>query len=307
FAIEPRSSTEMLLGNRLRYEKSGMPPLTMGVQVRSNRGEVSVPSEVQIVKRATLDTAFNAGVTPTLSLGTNRITLDAGIQFTMRRDSVVPVEINQRLFRQYLYLSTSAFGNWLAVRGSAFHESGPFSLRQLNSKETGANVEFTVARPWGRMGLVTGWSARNLKFEPLVREFYTTNTYAGVERRFGKNLKLTLLGNYIRSWRVQDLSYATAQAMTPSFAFDYRPSPKWTFEGNFAFQRGMNIHTYDNVQSRILISYIKPYRSNTSDGFGVVPVEYPIRISFGVQQAQFMNFTGRGSSQIRPVVRVSLF
>ncbi|MEO5935769.1 MAG: tetratricopeptide repeat protein, partial [Terriglobales bacterium] len=307
FAIEPRSSTEMLLGNRFRYEKPGMPPVTMGVQVRSNRGEVSVPSEVQIIKRATLDTAFNAGVTPTMSLGTNRITMDAGIQFTMRRDSVAPIEINQRLFRQYLYLSTSAFGNWLAVRGSAFHESGPFSLRQLSSKETGANVEFTVARPWGRMGLVTGWSARNLKFEPLVREFYSTNTYAGVERRFGKNLKLTLLGNYIRSWRVQDLSYATAQAMAPSFAFDYRPSPKWTFEGNFAFQRGMNIHTYDNVQSRILISYIKPYRSNSSDGFGVVPVEYPIRISFGIQQAQFMNFTGRGSSQIRPVVRVSLF
>ena len=128
-----------------------------------------------------------------------------------------------------------------------------------------------------------------------------------MERRFGKNLKLTALGNYIRSWRVQDLQYATAQAMAPSFAFDYRPSPKWTFEGNFMLQRGMNIHTYDNVQSRILISYVKPFRSSSSDGFGMVPVEYPIRISVGIQQEQFLNFTGRGTSQIRPVVRVSLF
>lgn len=307
FPIEPRSSSEFLLSNRFRYEKPGMPPVSMGVQLRSDRGEVSVPSEVQIVRRATLDTAFNAGLTPTLSLGSNRISLDAGIQFTVRRDRVSPVEINQNLFRQFLYFSTSPFGNWLAVRGSAFHEGGAFSARTLNSKDVGANVEFTVARPWGRTGLVTGWSARNLKFDPLVREFYSTNTYVGLQRRFGKNLKLTLLGNYIRSWRVQDLSYATAQAMAPSFAFDYRPGPKWAFEGNFVFQRGMNIHAYDNVQSRILISYVKPFRSNSSDGFGIVPVEYPIRISFGVQQAQFMNFTGRGSSQIRPVVRVSLF
>lgn len=307
FVIEPRSSMEMLLGNRFRYEKSGMPPVVFGVQVRTDRGEVSVPTEVQIIKRATLDTNFHAGVAPTLSLGTNRVNLDTGIQFTVRRDSVSPIEINQNLIRQYLYFSTSSFGNWLSVRGQAFHESGPFSQRNLNSNELGANVEFTVARPWGRTGLVTGWSGRDLKFNPLIREFYSTNTYVGVERRFGKNLKLTALGNYIRSWRVQDLQYVTAQAMAPSFAFDYRPSPKWTFEGNFAFQRGMNLHTYDNVQSRILISYVKPFRSSSNDGFGMVPVEYPIKISFGIQQEQFLNFTGRGNSQIRPVVRVSLF
>ena len=164
-----------------------------------------------------------------------------------------------------------------------------------------------MARPWGRTGLIAGWSGRDLRFDPLVREFYSTNTYAGIERRFGKNLKITALGNYIRSWRVQDLQYVTAQAMAPSVAFDYRPSPKWTFEGNVAFQRGMNIHTYDNVQSRFLISYVKPFRSSSSDGFGMVPVEYPIRLSFGIQQEQFLNFTGRGNSQIRPVVRLSLF
>ncbi|HUS19743.1 MAG TPA: tetratricopeptide repeat protein [Terriglobales bacterium] len=307
FVIEPRSSMEMLLSNRFRYERSGLPPLSMGVQVRTDRGEVSVPTEIQIVKRATMDTSFNAGITPTLSLGSNRITFDTGIQFTVRRDSVSPIAINQNLFRQFLYFSTSPFGNWLSVRGQAFHEAGPFGLRDLNSREVGANLEFTVARPWGRTGLIAGWSGRDLKFEPLIREFFSTNTYVGIERRFGRNLKLTALGNYIRSWRVQELQYATAQAMAPSFAFDYRPSPKWTFEGNFMLQRGMNLHTYDNIQSRILISYVKPFRSSSSDGFGVVPVEYPIRISFGIQQEQFMNFTGRGTSQIRPVVRVSLF
>jgi len=305
--ISPRSSTELLMSNRFRYERAGMPPVVMGMHVRTDRGEVSVPFEVDPIKRATVDTAFHAGAIPSLSLFGSRVTMDAGIQFTLRRDSESPIAVNQNLFRQYLYLTTSPIGNWLTLRGSAFHESGPFSLRDLRSRELGASVEFTVARPWGRTGLITGWSARDHKFEPLVREFFSTNTYAGIERKFGENFKLTVLGNYIRSWRVQDLEYVTAQAMAPSVAFDYRPSPRWAFEGNFAFQRGMNIHDYDNVQSRFLISYVKPFRSSSSDGFGIVPVEYPIKISFGVQQAQFFKFTGRGSSQFRPVVRVSLF
>lgn len=155
--------------------------------------------------------------------------------------------------------------------------------------------------------MITGWSARNLQFDPLIREFFTTSTYVGLQRKFGRSLQMTVLGEFVRSWRVQDTSYAIAQAMRPGMNFEYRPNNRWSFEGNFAFERGQGFHAYDNVQSGIYINYVKPFRSSVTDGFGVVPVDYPVRISFGIQQAQYLNITGRGSSLFRPVVRLSLF
>jgi hypothetical protein len=44
-----------------------------------------------------------------------------------------------------------------------------------------------------------------------------------------------------------------------------------------------------------------------TDGFGEVPVEYPLRFSVGVQTDNFYNFTGQGQAQIRPVIRLTVF
>jgi len=66
-------------------------------------------------------------------------------------------------------------------------------------------------------------------------------------------------------------------------------------------------HFYDNVQSGFFISYVKPLRRSMDDGTGPVPIEYPLRFSFGIQDQQFFNATGRGTSQFRPVVRLTLF
>jgi len=43
-------------------------------------------------------------------------------------------------------------------------------------------------------------------------------------------------------------------------------------------------HAYDNMQSGFFISYLKPLRQSARDAIGVVPVEYPIRFSVGLQQ-----------------------
>ena len=42
-----------------------------------------------------------------LRLGNAHIVLNPGIEFTIRRDTESPVQMNQNLFRQFLYLNTS--------------------------------------------------------------------------------------------------------------------------------------------------------------------------------------------------------
>jgi len=306
--VPPRSSQETDIGSTFRYHHGNFLPLNGFVGVRNYRGTISIPSETLIVNRNTYDTVFNVGTTPVLRLGNAHIVLNPGIEFTIRRDTESPVQMNQNLFRQFLYLNTSPFFNWLTVRGSAIHESGPFTLQDLNSRDLGASLEFEVGRPWGSNALVTGYSVRDLLFHPLVREFFTTSTWAGMEHKFGQKTSLTVLGKYIRSWRVQDLTFATAQALIPGARFEYKPNDRWSFDGSMDFTRGEGFHLYDNVQSGFLISYVKPIRRSVNDVNGSLNVDYPLRFSFGLQQQSFFSYTGTGStSAFRPVARISIF
>jgi hypothetical protein len=141
-----------------------------------------------------------------------------------------------------------------------------------------------------------------------VREFFTTSSYAGIQRKFfNQKLRVTALGELVRAWRVQGLSFATAQSIRPAAEFEYRPNTRWTVNGQLAFSRGAGFHDYDNVQSGFFISYVKPLRRSFDDGAGPIPVEYPLRFSIGIEQQQFFNFTGRAQAMFRPVVRLSLF
>jgi hypothetical protein len=155
--------------------------------------------------------------------------------------------------------------------------------------------------------MVTGYSIRDLQFSPLPREFFETSTYAGLSRRFGQHTKLTVLGEYLRSWRVQDQYYVLAQAARPAAFFEIKPTRNWAIEANVAYSRGMGIHVYDNVQSGLLISYVKPLRRTLDDGTGRVSIDYPLRFSIGFQQDNFFNFGGRGQAIYRPVFSLSLF
>jgi tetratricopeptide (TPR) repeat protein len=306
--VPPRSSQETDIGSTFHYHPGSFFPINGYVGERNYRGTISIPSQTLIVRRNTYDTVFNVGTTPVLRLGSAHIILNPGIEFTIRRDMLSPIQMNQQLFRQFLYLNTSPFFNWLTVRGSAIHESGPFSLQNLNSRDLGASLEFEVGRPWGNNAMVTGYSVRDLLFHPLVREFFTTDTWLGMEHKFSDKLAVTVLGKYIRSWRVQDLSFATAQALIPGARFEYKRNERWSFDGSMDFTRGEGFHLYDNVQSGFLISYVKPLRRSVNDVNGSLNVDYPLRFSVGVQQQTFYGYTGTGgTSSFRPVVKISIF
>lgn len=306
----PRSSQQTLWTNGFRYHQEGLPTVSGFFQLRNAAGTVSVPSELLILHRDTYDYNFNGALNPVLRFGRNSIAFNTGLQFTVRRDHAgteSAIELDQNLFRQFAYFSTNSFFNWIAVHGNAYHEAGPFTNRSLSSRDVGSNLEFTVGRPWGKTAMVTGYSVRDLQFSPLVREYFTTSTYAGLQRQFGQKLKATLLGEYIRAWRVQDAAFAIAQAMRPAASFEYRANRHWTVDGQVAFDRGEGFHAYDNIQSGFFISYDKTLRRSVAGVTGDVPVEYPLRFSVGLQQDMFSNFTGHGQAIFRPVVRLTIF
>ncbi|HEX4602899.1 MAG TPA: tetratricopeptide repeat protein [Candidatus Angelobacter sp.] len=306
--VPPRSSQETDIGSTFHYHTGNFPAINGFAGVRNYRGTISIPSQTLIVNRDTYDTVFNVGVTPVLRLGNAHIVFNPGIEFTLRRDTQSPVQMNQQLFRQFLYLNTSPFFNWLTVRGSAIHEAGPFSLQNLHSRDLGATLEFEVGRPWGNNALITGYSVRDLLFRPAIREFFTTSTWVGMEHKFGQRTSVTALAKYIRSWRVDNLEFATAQALVPGARFEFKPNERWAFDASMDFTRGEGYHLYDNVQTGFLISYVKPLRRSVNDVNGAISVDYPLRFSVGLQQQSFFSYTGTGStSALRPVVKISIF
>ena len=309
----PRSSMETRWTNSYRVHQNGLPPITGFFQVRNAIGTTSLPGIGAIVHRNTMDYNFNGGLNPSLHVGNTLFEFNTGLQFTMRRDREAPLEMNQNLFRQFLFVNSSPIGNWLTVRGALMHEAGPFTQQSLHSKEYFGSIEFTVGRPWGKNALITGYNARDLQYTgssslALFREFFGTSTYIGFHRQFSQKLRMAFIGEYVRAWRVQSPFFVTAQAMRPAMRLDYQINKRWSISANGAFSRGQGFHAYDNVQSGVFISYMKPIRRHLNDGTGDLPVEYPLQLSFGFQQDDFYNFTGSGRAMMfRPVVRLSLF
>jgi hypothetical protein len=307
----PRSSLETRWTSAYRVHEQGLPTISGFFQLRNASGQTSLPAESVILNRNTWDYVLNGGLNPVLRMGHNSITFNTGLQFTFRRDKESPVEMNQNLFRQFVYANTNALGNWLIIRGEGIHESGPFTQRDLRSREFVGRVEFQVGRPWGKTSLLTGYVLDDLLFRPLVREWFTTSSYIGLEHRWGQKLTVRGLGQYIRAWRVQDNQFVLGQAFRPGAEIHYRPAKNWTVDANFALSRGMGLHTYDNATSGLFVTYQRRLRRSLDDGMGTVPVDYPLRISAGVENDTFYNFNsagGVGSQMImRPVIHISIF
>ena len=303
----PRSSFETRADARYRIHLRGWPTIVGLVGERNARGQFSFPSELLIQHRNTYDTIINGGINPVLHLGQNTISFNPGLQFTIRRDTESPLDLNQNLFRQFLYVSTSSFFNWVSFTGSVMREAGPFTERNLHSRDAAAKIEFTVGRPWGKTALITGYEARDVLFRPLVREYYTTSTYVGLQRKFGENLRASVFGEYLRAWRVQDSDFSIAQAMRPAFRLDYTRGRHWSVQASGAWSRGEGFHAYDNIQNQILISYLRSVQQPIHDGLENVPVSYPVRFSFGLQQQTFYNFGGNNRTTVRPVFQLNLF
>jgi tetratricopeptide (TPR) repeat protein len=306
--VPPRVTQETDAIAAFRYHPPGPLPINGFFGVRNFQGTTSIPSELAIIQRNTFDTVFNFGTTAVWHPGSAHIIFSPGLQFTIRRDTESPVQVDQNLFREYLYVNTSPLFNWLTIRGTGIHESGPFTEQNLNSRDLVGSLEFEVGRPWGRNSFVTGYYVRDLLFHPLVREFFTTSTWAGLEHKFGQKSSLTVLGKYIRSWRVQNLEFAIAQVMVPGIRFQYQPNNRWTVDASLDLSRGQGFSLYNNVATGFLISYMKPLRRSVNDGNGEVPVDYPLRFSVGMQQQSFYSYTGTGSTfTLRPVVQISIF
>ncbi len=107
-----------------------------------------------------------------------------------------------------------------------------------DSNDVGDWINFTVGRPWGKTAFITGYMRRDLTFSPLDREFFTTASYGGIQRKFGQKLTVSLMGEYIRSWRVQDALQATAQALRPAGTIQYIANKSWSVDGQFAYSTG---------------------------------------------------------------------
>jgi len=303
----PRHSFQTLAAVNYRVHLAGLPVVSGFVGQSMTTGRLSFPSADVIQDRHTFDTMLNVGITPVLRLGSNSVAFNGGLQFTIRRDTISPVYMSQNLFRQFLYVSTSSFFNWVAVTASAVREAGPFTDQNLHSRDASASLQFTVGRPWGRTSLLVGYTARDLLFQPRVEEYFSTSSYMGVQRKFGSRLTAALLGEYVRSWRVHSTDYAIAQALLPGARFEFRANPRWNVQGSFLLSRGEGYHFYDNARSEFLVSYERAVRRKMKDGGSEVSVAYPLRLSFGLQQQTFYNFAGSSKTTLLPVVHLTLF
>jgi len=303
----PRSSLETEWTGAYHLHVGGLPEASGFFQVRNARGEISLPSEELIVNRNTTDYSFNFGLNPVLHLGSNVLSFNTGVQETVRRDAVSPAEMNQNLFRQFLYLSTSSFFNMVSVSGYAIREAGPFTESTQRSRELAAALNFRVGRPWGKTALVTGWGGRDDRFSPVISEDYYTSAYLGLDHRFSERLHVTAVAEDLRAWRIFNGQSALAQALRPAGSIEFSPTRNWSLQATAAYSRNMGAHVYDAFQSGFAISYAMPIHRMFKDQGHEVELQYPIRFSAGMQQETFFNFSGGQSQQFRPYLRVTLF
>ncbi|MFZ0958095.1 MAG: tetratricopeptide repeat protein, partial [Candidatus Sulfotelmatobacter sp.] len=293
----PRSSLETEWTGAYHLHLGDLPEASGFFQVRNARGQISLPSEELIINRDTTDYSFNFGLTPTLHLGTNVLNFNAGVQETVRRDSLSPVEMNQNLFRQFLYMSTSSFFNIVSMSGYAIREAGPFTESSQHSRDLAGALNFRIGRPWGKTALLTGWGARDDRFNPVISEDYYTSAYLGIERRVSERINFTVVAEDLRAWRVQGPNFAIAQALRPAGSVHFAPTRNWSVQASVAYSRNMGFHFYDAVQSGFAISYAMPVHRTFKEAGRDVELKYPIRFSAGLQQETFFNFTGGQNQQ----------
>ena len=303
----PRSSVETQWTNAYHLHLSHLPTTAGFFQVRNAQGEISVPSMNSIVTRNTTDYTVNVGLNPTVNIGRNVLTFNSGMQGTIRRDSQSPVAMNQNLFRVFTYMSTSSFFNEVSVSGYLIRESGPFTESNLHSLSTTGAIDFRVGAPWGKTALVTGWGANDQQISPVNFEVYYTSAYVGLERKFGERLNLRAIAEDVRAWRIVGANWGNAQNLRPAGSVDFTPNHRWELQVSSAYSNTRSFHTYDALQNGFSISYARPFRRKFNDDSGAVVLEYPIRISAGIQEETFPNFTGGHNQQLRPYVQINLF
>src|SRR5205823_5527917 len=102
--VPPRSQQGTQIGTVFHYHPRNFLPVSGYIGERNFRGTVSIPSQLLIIHRNTYDTIFNVGVAPALRVGNAHIVLNPSLEFTLRRDTDTPQQINQQLLRESLYV-----------------------------------------------------------------------------------------------------------------------------------------------------------------------------------------------------------
>ena len=100
----PRHSIETWADARYQLRLESFPMIRGFVAERNARGTISIPSQLLIENRNTLDTIFNFAVSPVVRFGNLHFSVTPGLQFTLRRDTLDPFNMDQNLFRQFLYV-----------------------------------------------------------------------------------------------------------------------------------------------------------------------------------------------------------
>lgn len=298
----PRRSIETFADSRFQFRPSSFPEIQGFVAERNARGNFSFPSELLIQQRNTFDTIFNGSVAPVVNVGDVKVTVNPGLQYTIRRDTLAPTPMNQNLFRQFLYVSTSPIGNWLSFSGDIIREAGPFTEQDLHSRDFSGALDFRVGRPWGKTALLTGYFAEDLLFGPSIHEYYQTLTYAGVERQFGSRIRASAVAEFRRAWRVEGSQYAIGQALRPRFSLDTQINRHWSVSALGAWSSGRSFHDYDSVTSSFVVSYMHERRT-AAGAPESASIAYPMRFSFGFDQQTFYDFPGHTRTQVVPVAR----
>ncbi|MHB1795117.1 MAG: tetratricopeptide repeat protein, partial [Acidobacteriaceae bacterium] len=303
----PRSSLEtqgtVAYHLHLRY----LPTASGFFQLNNTRGQISVPATNSIVNRNTTDYSLNFGLNPTIHLGRNVVTFNSGIQGTIRRDSLSPLEMNQNLFRAFTYGSTSSFFNAVAVSGYAIWEAGPFTESNIHSRALTGAVDFRVGQPWGKTALVTGWGANDQKFSPVGIEDYYTSSYIGLSHRFSDRWNVEAIAEDLRAWRIVSPRSGIAQSLRPTGTIDFTPSRHWEIQASTAYSSTRSFHVYDATQNGISISYAMPFQHRSKGATGDIHLAYPIRFAAGFQQETFFNFTLGHNQTFRPYVSITIF
>lgn len=303
----PRSSLQTEWTDAFHFHVRHLPPGSGFFQLRNARGLISVPSTNSIVNRDTTDSVFNIALNPTVHLGDNVLTFNGGVQGTIQRDSRDPFDMNQNLFRVYAYLNTSSFFNAVSVNGYALRESGPFTESNLHSRDLAVAVNFRVGAPWGKTALLTGWGVNDQLFRVIHTEDYYSSSYIGLERNLSNRLNISVLAEYLRAWRIFGERWGIAQDLRPAATVDYVPRRNWDIKFSTAYSSTRGFHVYDATQNGFSVSYARPFRHVFHDNSGPLTIQYPIRISGGVQDETFFNFGGSQSQQLRPYIEISIF
>jgi tetratricopeptide (TPR) repeat protein len=295
------------------------PPSGGFFQLRNARGTISVPA-IGVVRRDTTDSTFNFGVAPTVRIGPGVLTFNSGAQATIRRDSLSPIQMDQDIGRLYTYVSSSSFFDALSFTGYFIRDFGPFTNIPLREATLNGAIDFRVGSPWGKTALVTGWGSSDQKFTSHQlgnTENYYTSSYIGLTRRFSTHLNIEAIVEDLRSWRVVPLvlhpsgsmivNSGIAQALRPAATFDFSPSRHWSVEASTAYEDTRSFHLYDMTENALAVSYMRPLGRTYNDETGEVHLKYPIRISGGIQEETFPNFTRGDTQQFRPYVSINLF